>query len=679
MFAEFLAKGLCVIPLRKGVPQVEWSRYYDSMPSEDEAQAWDEAGHKEYALLCGKQSGVVALDIDTNETALFYTLAGHTPLRKMGSKGFTAFYKYNGERSQTWGGLVELLSDKRLTTIPPSPHRKTGIPYVWMEGDSFENLPNINPDFFTFMDAKYPRPAQRAWIPPVGYDNDTVDLQEAAEMLDYVSSDCPRDEWIQVGMALRDEFGDAACALWHNWSQKAGKRYNHNEAQSAWRSFGATGVTIGTLVYLAKQNGWVAKQKEDDGFSVDLSYIFSASPKAKPAAQSTAQIKVSGLVGEIADWITATAIRPQPVLSLAAAITFCGMMKGHRVRGHTNLRTNIMALALAPTSAGKEHPQQCIDRLAEAVGLGRHLMGRPTSGTGMLTGINKASSVALMQIDEMGRYMSNIANKNSGGFQREITDYMVELFSAAGRTFRGRQYANEKINPQVILQQPHLCCLGSTVPERMQAACTGAEIVDGFLNRWLVFSADGRPDKQKGIKFAPPPASLVDKISYWLAQHPIERDNYGTPLPSEMRFTPEAWNIYEAFDLEMTENLDAKPYPVNLLYARAAEHAEKVAMVLCDDMVIGVQEIEAAISIVRQSCLQLEAFAANITDSQHEADVVYVLEVIKKWPNISRNQLTHRTRKLTQRQRGEILSQLVDAGSIVVNGEGKKVTFTANV
>lgn len=281
MFAEFLLRGLPVVPLRKGIPQVEWSRYYDAMPTMDEARGWDEAGHKEYAVLCGKQSSVIALDIDTDDTALFYTLAGNTPLRKVGSKGFTAFYRYNGERSQSWGGIVELLSDKRLTTIPPSPHRKTGIPYVWVDSDSFDNLPTINPDFFTFMDAKYPRPAQRAWVPPVEYGDSKVDLSDAAEMLDYITSDCPRDDWVQVGMALRDEFGDAACHLWHNWSQKAGKRYNHNDAQSAWRSFSGHGVTIGTLVYLAKQGGWLPKQKEDSGFEVDLSYIFEKKKKRR--------------------------------------------------------------------------------------------------------------------------------------------------------------------------------------------------------------------------------------------------------------------------------------------------------------------------------------------------------------------------------------------------------------
>ena len=78
MFLQFLSRGLCVIPLRKGVPQFEWSRYYEAMPTDDEARGWDDAGHKEYALLCSKQSGVIALDIDTNDTATFYMLAGET-------------------------------------------------------------------------------------------------------------------------------------------------------------------------------------------------------------------------------------------------------------------------------------------------------------------------------------------------------------------------------------------------------------------------------------------------------------------------------------------------------------------------------------------------------------------------------------------------------------------------
>ena len=684
MFQWFLSRNVCVVPLRKGIPQVEWSRYYDKLPSQDDAKGWDEVGHKEYALLCGSVSNVVAIDIDTDDTSLFYTLAGETPLRKLGSKGFTAFYRYNGERSQTWGRkedgspIVELLSDKRLTTIPPSPHRKTGKPYIWMDGDAgFANLPVINPDFFTFMDAKYPRPKQKAWTPPVEY-NEKVQLEDAAEMLNYISSDCSREQWINIGMALRDEYGDAACHLWHDWSARAASRYKHNDAQAAWRSFGGAGVTIGTVVYIAKQGGWVPKPIIDDMYTVDLSYIYEL--KKSPSSSTPPEtIAVQGMVGAIADWITATAIRPQPVLSLAAALVFVGMLKGHRIRGKTNLRTNIMAMSLAPTASGKEHPQQCIDRLAEAVGLGKHIMGRPTSGTGLLTGVHKCGGIALLSVDEMGRFIGNISMKSAGGFQREITDYMVELFSASGRTFRGRQYANEKQNPQIILNQPHFCCLGSTVPERLQAACSGAEIVDGFLNRWLIFSAGERSEKQHGVKFAPPPAQLVDMISYWMAENPTKYDNYGIPEPVEVSILPEAFKMLCEFDAEMIKKLDTEPYPINQLYARSTEHAEKMAMILADDSMIGISEMKNAIAIVNRSNAQLAAFAAGITDGQHEADVVFVLEIIKRWPNITRNQLTQMTRKLNNKIRMDIINQLVESGEVIATIDGKRQTFHVNV
>jgi hypothetical protein len=330
---------------------------------------------------------------------------------------------------------------------------------------------------------------------------------------------------------------------------------------------------------------------------------------------------------------------------------------------------------MAPTAAGKEHPQKAIDKLAEACGI--PVMGRPTSGTGLLTGLNKAGGCGLLTVDEMGRYIGNITMKSSQGYQREIADYMVELFSAASRTFRGRQYADEKANPQVIIQQPHFCCLGSTVPERLQAACSSSEVIDGFLNRWLVFSSDERPEKLRGLRSAAPPEQLVANIRAWLEQNPVRRDPYGTPEPQEMRFTPEAWDMLEDYDKEMMKKLDSEPYPVNQLYARSSEHAEKLAMVICDDLFIGTTDIEAAITIVNQSNRQIATFAGAIVDNQHEADVVFILEIIKKWPKISRGQLTQRSRRIPHRTRADILNQLIEGGEVEMHGEGKKITFTA--
>lgn len=675
MFLDFRAKGLAVIPLEGGKPQAEWSRYYEQLPSEKECQKWDNAGYKEYAVLCGAVSGVIALDIDTNDTALFYAIAGETPLRKVGSKGFTAFYRYNGERSQTWGGVVELLSDKRLTTIPPSPHRKTGIPYVWMgESDSFDNLPAINPDFFTFMDAKYPKQSTRAWVTPVEY-NDKVELQEAAEMLDYISSDCPRDEWVQVGMALRDEFGDAACHLWHDWSAKAGRRYNHNDAQAAWRSFGGHGVTIGTLVYFAKQGGWLPTRSDSNnsGFSVDISYIFDK----KKSDDRPAQVKVSGLVGLIADWITETAISPQPALSLSAALAFVGMLKGgrvcHQIRG---ARTNLMCISMAPTGSGKDWPQEAIDHLAIELGLDKHLMAKPTSGTALLKGIEKSGGIALLKVDEVGRYMGHITSKNAQSFQSEIGDYIIELFSSSTRTFRGKQYADEKANPSIIIKNPHFCCYGSSVPEKFKQACQSSTVIDGFLNRWLMFSSTTWPDRDFTAKQTIS-QQVVDAIRYWMASNEIAVDAYGNPTkPKVLSFTPEAFDIFKAFESEQHDLVKSVPHPFNAMYVRSAEQVVKLSLVLCDDDAIGISELNSAIDIVRQSNAHIMDFAKGITDNEHEAKVAYVLDVIKRCGIITREHLTYKTRKLSNRERKEVVEQLIESGEVIAKQDGKKVSLS---
>lgn len=64
-----------------------------------------------------------------------------------------------------------------------------------------------------------------------------------------------RETWIQVGMALRDELGDDGFDIWDAWSSQAAN-YDPKCMATQWRSFRGTGITIRSLYYLAKQNGW---------------------------------------------------------------------------------------------------------------------------------------------------------------------------------------------------------------------------------------------------------------------------------------------------------------------------------------------------------------------------------------------------------------------------------------
>jgi putative DNA primase/helicase len=432
----------------------------------------------------------------------------------------------------------------------------------------------------------------------------------------------------------------------------------------------------------ARESGYKYVMPKVEGWDYSDVYLNGKEFKSDFIAKKETEVVACGIthdciVTDIANWITSTAVRPQPELSLAAAIAFMGMVKGHRVAGGTNLRTNMLCLSLAPTASGKEYPQFAINKLADAVGLSKHIAGRPTSGTGLLTGISKAGGVNLVCIDEIGRYIGNITAKGSGGFQREIADYMVELFSSAGRTFKGRQYANEKTNPQVIIEQPHFCCLGSTVEERLQAACSSAEVVDGFLNRWLVFSSNVRPKKNRVDDGSNPPDELVKRIMEWMDSFPIVSDNYGNMQQVKISFTPEAWEIFKAFDDKMEKEIDAAKYPADKLYSRSAEHVEKLAMILTDDEFIGVGEVNMAISIVERSNDAIMRFTGMIADNLSEQDFIRVKEKIREAKEIKRSELTYRCQFVQggARRIAEIVQNLLDENIISERKDGNKTFY----
>jgi putative DNA primase/helicase len=64
-----------------------------------------------------------------------------------------------------------------------------------------------------------------------------------------------RDDWIRVGMALKSHLGDAGWPLFDDWSATSDS-YQASAARSVWRSFRGSGVNIGSLVHMARENGW---------------------------------------------------------------------------------------------------------------------------------------------------------------------------------------------------------------------------------------------------------------------------------------------------------------------------------------------------------------------------------------------------------------------------------------
>src|SRR5262245_22279342 len=65
-------------------------------------------------------------------------------------------------------------------------------------------------------------------------------------------------------------WGEAAYELWTEWSKRSNK-FDEADQQRTWDSFKAdreNGITIGTLIHLAKQAGWdEAKARKETGYT----------------------------------------------------------------------------------------------------------------------------------------------------------------------------------------------------------------------------------------------------------------------------------------------------------------------------------------------------------------------------------------------------------------------------
>lgn len=85
------------------------------------------------------------------------------------------------------------------------------------------------------------------------------DIERICEALQFIDPS-DRDKWVSMGMAIKSELAEAGFDLWEAWSLQADS-FNGKDARDVWKSIRAGGkVTIGTLFYEAKANGW-----RDDG------------------------------------------------------------------------------------------------------------------------------------------------------------------------------------------------------------------------------------------------------------------------------------------------------------------------------------------------------------------------------------------------------------------------------
>lgn len=132
-----------------------------------------------------------------------------------------------------------------------------------------------------------------------------IDINVAASALEYCDPS-DREEWINMGMALKAEFGESARDIWDQWSQKDSS-YKVSSVNTSWKSFKKSGISIGSLIAKALSNGFKFDRQEvsqEDREKLDQERKKRLKLRKKEQAEEDQLIEIWRL--KLSDFLTST-------------------------------------------------------------------------------------------------------------------------------------------------------------------------------------------------------------------------------------------------------------------------------------------------------------------------------------------------------------------------------------
>ena len=390
----------------------------------------------------------------------------------------------------------------------------------------------------------------------------------------------------------------------------------------------------------------------------------------------------TGLVGELCEYINQTAGCYQPMLALACSITACGALFGRKVRDQSNGRTNIYMMGVAHSSAGKDHPADCIEQIFSKAGASALLGGSRVTSDSAIEVALQACPVQLFNWDEVGHMFAAIkqAGVGSGGAQhlRTIVPALMQLYSSAHKLYIGKQRAEEDVRR---VDQPHVCVWGLTSPDVLYAGLSTSELRDGWLGRVITIISHDRPKYQIKQHVAPP-EHLINQIQAWLTRHIPPPEGTGDVAGStgcyqiEIPTSPLALKVFEAFRDECYNRMircDETGDDSQYLWGKGLQNARRIALIMAagdrfDNQEITEHHAKYGCELIRKGT---ETFSAsiknNLSDNNWEADKQGILKIITRagQKGISKMELTKRTQTIRDRKvRDSYIADMVEAGLI---------------
>jgi hypothetical protein len=660
------------------------------------------------AIRTGGHSGFFVLDIDgpEGERSLSALEAEHGSLPStrvnLTGSGRHFLFQYPGVFTPGSTGKIakkiDIRGDGNYIIGPPSKHM-LGVRYRWENQDA----PICEAPAWLLEWLSRPEPVvnhERLALPDFTPD-------DVGDMLDCIPAD-DYDTWYQVGMALHHE--GHAFDVWNSWSSKSSKYFGAKDCEIHWRSFKRQGpastITIGSLVHLAQAHGWSPGPQSNpkmDAMIADLLANEASKKKSSPVKAvepepiqdanrpDTGQIQAaprdvdfipSGLIGDTVAWIVKTSIKPQPELALMNVIAAMGAVIGRRYASPWDTRTNIYAIGIAGTGAGKDHSRKQIKKLMAEANLVRFLGGDSiVSDRGMLKGI-EGHPEQILHLDEIGMLLQVITGANAAAHLRGVSKALTELYSSSSTVYNSGSYASAEIAP-IVIYSPHLCVYGTTTLESYAAALTRTAVKDGSLNRFIVMpTSNDHPPRRRDEISPKVPEALISRWRSIADYVPpgngdIQALGIGVgaaPTPQTVEWGSQLNRIHDMGDFEDSMMIADKAH--GALWNRYRENCIKVAMILavCRNPLLPIidgGDLDHAEAIIQRSIKFMVSIADDhIADNPFEKQCNLVLGIIRDGGKTGANRSEiMRKARMKAKDLTDVLSSMSEAGRIYADGD----------
>lgn len=731
---QLVDQGYAAVPCQPGTkypgtlnfgewyPAIGWNRYCDRLPTDIETSIWSKWPDAGVCIVMDHTLKVV--DIDTDDADMRAAIMAVLPpssVAKAGAKGLSLFFRGSAAieaRSFNVGKLrvLDLIAYGKQTVIPPTVHPDTGQPYRWLDEPLSaygpEDLPELPDNIIELIEEAlapfgYSRPVARD---PVQGDADTawreVNNIALSRLVDWVpdlglprlkaSGDGYRAVAIyrpsgsgkplhkrNLHLAINPkgivDFGDNDTPFTPISLVMAVSRCNFGEAFDWLRD--RLGLTPATIDVSALIRNGLAKKQAETVTQEQIDLHVASMPAPSPVSNGGLVDDLTrppGLVGDITDWLTATARNPSRTLNLGAALAFVGALAGRRYEGPTGLRSNVYVVGLAPSGFGKEHARSATKILATKAGVLSKFFGgeQIMSATALRARIKHNPSLVYM-VDEFGGFLRKITNPRGSNHEREIGDDLLKLTGAASSVFLGADYAQALAEP---LHSPNVCIYGTSTPETFWGALGSGNIADGFLPRFVVLDAGTVRPEPRDIGAPEVPDALAKAVQA-VTVHPnggnlsgMTSNGTTAVVPIKVPWTDEARRHFVEFQGAMYRRMETSPTEFEPILARVAENAGRLALIVavgCDPLAAEITEpiMGWAAAVAEQSARMLMDQAEDrVADNDRQAEYKRVRKIVAetRGKGITRNDVSRRLKGVMDRRRmHDVIDQLVEAGEIV--------------